>query len=445
MRIRALHSGLAVAIAVTVVCSAVVASPALDAGTVRYIAIIREHVGRDYEGMFREEGGAFRHPFLAPGSAQYGDVLWDWDSWLSDVALRQVLLERGDDAARRKALRYEEGCVLNYLNYGGMDGWVPILLKRQSPPRQTLLTAFDSYATNMHKPCLAQHAAFIVKLNGGDAEWLRENFYPLQAFVNRYKNHQRHSATGLYFWNGDAAIGVDNDPATFMCPAKSSGSIYLNCMMYKELLALVYLCDRLSLAEIGAEYRRDADELKTAIQKHCWDERDGYFYSVDLNLLPYEGKPFAGDPQLRLHAGYPRDYDCLIQRLGVWSGFLAMWAGIATPEQVSGWWRSISKTSKPSTRPTACAHSRRWKRCTTCALPETPRSGPDRSGAYRTISCGAGSSITATTPRRRNSRGKPCACSAAISSAAARCTSTICPKAASRCSTKDFRTGISSC
>lgn len=34
-----------------------------------------------------------------------------------------------------------------------------------------------------------------------------------------------------------------------------------------------------------------------------------------------------------LHCGYPPDWDCLIQRIGVWSGFLALWAGIATPEQ----------------------------------------------------------------------------------------------------------------
>jgi putative isomerase len=31
--------------------------------------------------------------------------------------------------------------------------------------------------------------------------------------------------------------------------------------------------------------------------------------------------------------GNSREWDCLIQRIGVWSGFLAMWAGIASPEQ----------------------------------------------------------------------------------------------------------------
>lgn len=310
------------------------ASPSVSADdTAKYIPIIRTQIHKDYQGMFREQGGAFKYPFLTPGSQQYGDILWDWDSWWSDVALRQILLENGSTEDAAKALKYEQGCVLNYLNYGGMDGWIPIIIKRKSGTRNEVKGDQDIYATNMHKPCLAQHAAFLTKLNGGDAEWLRDGFYYLQAFVNKYKNHQRHKATGLYFWNDDMAIGVDNDPCTYMRPAKSSGSIYLNCMMYKELTALVYLCDRLNMSEIGAEYQRDADDLKAAIQKNCWDERDGFFYSVDLNLLPYEPRPFAGDSHIMLHSGYPRDYDCLIQRIGVWSGFMAMWAGIATPEQ----------------------------------------------------------------------------------------------------------------
>lgn len=37
---------------------------------------------------------------------------------------------------------------------------------------------------------------------------------------------------------------------------------------------------------------------------------------------------------LFLHVGgQPRQYDCLIQRFSVWSGFMALWAGIATPQQ----------------------------------------------------------------------------------------------------------------
>lgn len=37
---------------------------------------------------------------------------------------------------------------------------------------------------------------------------------------------------------------------------------------------------------------------------------------------------------LFLHAGgQPRQYDCLIQRFSLWSGFMTLWAGIATPQQ----------------------------------------------------------------------------------------------------------------
>jgi len=55
----------------------------------KYIKLIRKNLSENYKGMFREAGGAMDYPFLTPGSDQYADVLWDWDSWLSNVALRQ--------------------------------------------------------------------------------------------------------------------------------------------------------------------------------------------------------------------------------------------------------------------------------------------------------------------------------------------------------------------
>ena len=83
---------------------------------------------------------------------------------------------------------------------------------------------------------------------------------------------------------------------------------------------------RTQYAKAFQQYQKDAVKLKASILEHCWDERDGFFYSVDLNLLPVENVA-------QLHSGQPRDWDCLIQRIGVWSGFLSLWAGIATPEQ----------------------------------------------------------------------------------------------------------------
>ncbi len=301
----------------------------------KYTSLCRKYIYSEMEGMYREPGGALKYPFLAPGSSQYLDMLWDWDSWLSDVALRQILLERGHKSDSLKALPYEQGCVLNSLNYGGMDGWIPIWIERNAPTREEMLSVRNPWKSNMHKPTLAQHAAFIVRTMNGDAEWLREDFYFLQAFINKYLNFHRHKATGLLYWETDEAIGVDNDPSTFFRPPGSSGSIFLNVLMVKELSAMAYLAGCLNLPDITRFYAGEAGKLKENIRTHCWDPRDSFYYSVDLNLRPVE-KPDMSALQpgaLYLHTGQPRTYDCLIQRLSVWSGFMAMWAGVATQQQ----------------------------------------------------------------------------------------------------------------
>nr|HPN47645.1 trehalase family glycosidase [Bacteroidales bacterium] len=303
----------------------------------KYKNICRTYIHKEMKGMYREAGGALPYPFLAPGSNQYLDMLWDWDSWLSNVALRQILLEKGKEKDREEALKYEQGCVLNALSYGGMDGWIPIWIERDAPSRQEMLSTRNPWKSNMHKPCLAQHAAFIVRNINGDAEWLRESFYFLQAFVNKYLNFHRHQATGLMYWQTDEAIGVDNDPSTFYRPDASSGSIFLNCLMYKELLAMDYLAQCLNLKDIATFYYKEAARLLENIREHCWDPRDGFYYSVDLNLRPIE-KPdieFLEAGKLYLHTGQPRTYHCLIQRFSVWSGFMAMWSGVATDEQAA--------------------------------------------------------------------------------------------------------------
>lgn len=322
-----------IAVALFFYCTAVNAGSGQKTSD-QYSDIIKSYVYKDYKGMFRKSGGALKYPFLTPGSKQYDDVLWDWDSWLSDIALRQVLSDVGSEKDSNEAIAYEQGCVLNYLNYGDWDGYIPIVIWKDSNPRNISLK--NLYDINMHKPVLAQHAAFLTRLQNGNAEWLRDKFYYLQAFVNNYKAHYRDKATGLYYWKTDVAIGVDNDPCTFFRPNGSSASIFLNCMMYKELKAMVYLSDCLNLKEIGKEYAKDAEQLKASVQENCWDERDGFYYSVDLNLRPVVNQQDStlGRPFL-IHSGYPRDYDCLIQRIEVWSGFLAMWSGIATKEQAA--------------------------------------------------------------------------------------------------------------
>lgn len=266
---------------------------------------------KNYRLCFREPDGLLTHPFIVPGSG-YTNSLWDWDSWLTDLALRRI-------AASGEMERYEKGCILNFLDHMDAAGRIPICILPK-------MTAFEEYPgqKNIHKPCLAQHALFIAE-QSGDAEWLREQYGKLETFVGWYARNCRHES-GLYFWLDDFAIGVDNDPCTFYRPDGSSASIYLNCLMYRELLAMAELGARLGLEGKADCYRAEAEALKGAIQTCCWDERDGMFYNVDINLLPV-------DRTKKLHSSCPRHWSTLIQRIDVWSCFLPMWAGLATPEQ----------------------------------------------------------------------------------------------------------------
>lgn len=269
---------------------------------------IQEYALQNYKKMLREPEGNLKYKFLVPGSV-YAQQLWDWDSWLANVAIRQF--------AKDDIREYERGCILNFLEYIDEQGRIPVVIKPD-----TMGPDYNKMVANVHKPCLAQHAAFIIQQQQ-DAEWLRRYFEKMLRFVDYYTEHCRHSC-GLYYWINDMAIGVDNDPCTFYRPQNSSGSIYLNCLMYKELEAVCYIGKRLGVDV--TKYEAEKEHLKTAVQNLCYDERDRFFYSVDLNLMPI-------DPSKGVHSGAPRTWECLIQRIGVWSGLMALWSGIATPEQ----------------------------------------------------------------------------------------------------------------
>ncbi|MDE6373079.1 MAG: glycoside hydrolase family 37 [Clostridia bacterium] len=278
----------------------------------KYVNLINDYVRAHYKKMFREPKGILKYHFIVPGSC-YSNELWDWDSWLTDIALRQ--LNGIDDISE-----YEKGCILNFLTNTGENGETPIVIS----PERCGFDFINKKETNIHKPMIAQHALFAGE-QSGDYDWLKPYFDKLEAFISFYFERCRHES-GLFFWIDDCAIGVDNDPCTFYRPDKSSASILLNCLMYKELLAMERLSRKFGFSEKADDYYAKACNLRESIRKECWDERDGFFYSVDLNLLPI-------DKNSVLHSGSPRHWNCLLQRIGVWSGFLAMWSGIATEEQ----------------------------------------------------------------------------------------------------------------
>jgi len=283
----------------------------------KYIDTITEYSKNTYRNMTRKAEGELKYPFLVPGSASYNDCLWDWDSWLSDIAIRQIMKDNCDDNS--EILACEKGCILNFLDYADDEGRIPISVKTTGIPDM-----FKMENSNIHKPCFAQHIAFIIMQENGEADWIEAGWSKVERYTNYYFENFYHKETGLFFWKNDFAIGVDNDPCTFYRPENSSASIYLNCLMYKELEAMAYISRK--LGKDDRFYDEKAEKLKSCINEHMWDEKCGLYFSVDLNLLPI-------DKTAELHSGMPRHWHCLIQRIDVWSCFMAMWAGIADEHQ----------------------------------------------------------------------------------------------------------------
>ena len=287
--------------------------------------LLKDYIKTSADQMTRESAGVLKHPYTvasAPDSPYYADGLWDWDSWLISVALGQV--ER-DTKSPGRFLAYEEGNVLNFLDHTDPNGVTPIQLNTEGSVDFGNHTTAPGFKQNMHKPVLAQQAAMLTQRRR-NVDWLRPHVGTLESFLDRYLQSHIHAETGLAYWQTDLAVGVDNDPSVYYRPDASTASIYLNCLLYRELLAYGYLLEELGRIEQANVWRGRAQDLADAVNTYCWDERDGTFYSADLALRPINTDDW-------LHRGAPRRWSSVLLRIDSWSSFLPLWAGFASQEQ----------------------------------------------------------------------------------------------------------------
>lgn len=279
---------------------------------------LKEYVTTIANNLLSPPMGDFQHPAIVVSkNSSYPCQLWDWGNWMNNVAVRQVVTGQGE---ADKLFTYEKGSVMNFLNAQRADGSIDIVIA--SKPEMDLAPIMPH--KNVHKPVLAQHVAFICKYTQ-DIAWLKEIYPRLERFNAFYEKNAKHES-GLFYFFDDFAIGVDNDPSTFYRPDNSSASIFLNSLMYMELGAMAYLAGLIDEKKKQQAYLEKQTQLKDAINTCCYDEKDGMYYSCDINLRPI-------DNTVLLHSGAPRHYSTLIQRLGCWSSFLPLWAGIPTQEQ----------------------------------------------------------------------------------------------------------------
>jgi len=307
--------------------------------TDRWMRLLEEHIRENSVQMMREPDGLLKHPYTVPSSPDsplYSTVLWDWDSWFVSVVLGQVEADTGEAG---RFFEYEQGSIINFLEHSDEDGVMPIMLHPTNGP---LLHGdpgrAGGFGENMHKPVLAQHAALLAQRKGS-AEWIRPYLPAMNAFLERYFTSHIHAGTGLAYWQSDFAVGVDNDPSVFYRPDKSTASIYLNCLLYREVLAYASIVEELGDLGASIRWRGRAQDLADAMNTYCWDERDGTYYSVDLDLRPIDEDDW-------LHKGAPRAWTSVLLRIDNWSSFLPLWAGFPSQEQAD---RMVERLRDPQT------------------------------------------------------------------------------------------------
>jgi len=277
--------------------------------------------------LLRPADGILKHPSVAPSlpGKRYSTQLWDWDTlWTSHGLFRLAALQH-DKSLKRKLCEHVSGSLLNFLEHASVDGRIPILMTPNNPDPLRVLGA-NASSKNQAKPVFGQ-LGLLAADQHGEVGWLAPSFDKILGFYEAWTAHNT-SSIGLLVWGDDVAIGDDNDPTTFGRPSFSSANLLLNCLFHQDLLASAELARRIGRSTDHDRLLVQAETLAQRIQMYCWDPRDSYFYSVDVQCVDRRAELIPTVPR-----GMDMSWKCLPMRIQMFTGFLPLWCGIASQAQ----------------------------------------------------------------------------------------------------------------
>jgi putative isomerase len=300
----------------------------MDEASRRYEAALRDYVGKNIRGVLKAPKACLKHPFIDPGSVYDGN-LWDWDSFWAVYGFF-AMLDR--DPSLKNALgdlvvEHARGNVRNFFDHQLPDGYIPMMVEVSDKTEPYLNARHrEGVLMNMHKPFLCMQAALISGYTD-DWSWLTPFRDGFDRYFARYDADYYNANCGLYVWVDDIMIGMDNDPASFGRPRSSTANVFLNAFMVMELRSMALICDRLGEPEASRAFEGKASALAERIQAECWDPRDRFFYSVDVDIKTRQYDWF--------HKGLGVFWKTLPIKIRAWTGFLPLVAGFATKEQAA--------------------------------------------------------------------------------------------------------------
>ena len=280
--------------------------------------------------LLRPPGGLMTYPSVAPSlpGKAYGPSLWDWDTlWTSRALFRHANLTN-DREFRSKIGEHAKGSLFIFFANQREDGRMPIMiLPDKLDFFGNVRKDIPANKKNQAKPVLGQ-LALLTSDEVGDSSWFGPYFDKLLLFYKAWTSSNM-SQVGLLVWSDDVAIGDDNDPTTFGRPPFSSANLLLNCLFYEDLQAAAELASRLNRPQDAQQLKKQAQELGANLLKYCWDPRDKFFYTVDVQCVDHRVELIGYKGKLDM------SWKCLPLRFQMFTGFLPMWCGLATADQAN--------------------------------------------------------------------------------------------------------------
>ncbi|HXE08801.1 MAG TPA: trehalase family glycosidase [Acidobacteriaceae bacterium] len=280
--------------------------------------------------LLRPPQGILKYPSIAPSlpGKTYSTSLWDWDTLWTTRGLFAYAKLAGDRALHDQICEHAIGSLNNFLDHQSEEGRIPIMVDVH---RADLFGSVEKDAPayrNQAKPVFGQ-LALLTADQIGSPERLAPFLDKLLAFYSTWTKTNL-SQPGLLVWGDDVAIGNDNDPTTFGRPFFSSANLLLNCLFYQDLKATAQLAARVS--RIGDSHQLDAqaEQLAAKIRELCWDPRDRYFYTADVQCVDRRAELIP-----TVKPGMAMSWSTVPLRIQTFTGFLPLWAGIATHDQAA--------------------------------------------------------------------------------------------------------------
>ena len=230
---------------------------------------------------------------------------WSWDSWKHASASALYNPELAKNEVRSLFAYQDEE-----------TGMIPDYVSR----RKERINWRDS------KPPLSTWAVRNIYHATGDKEFVKEMYDKLLKYHNWWYTHRDHDGNGICeygstdgtliaaAWESGMDNGVRFDDAVMLKNepdyswSMDQENICLNSFLYAEKLYLIELGNEIGRNEQADKLQKEADFIKTYIQKNMYDEETGFFYDRKLE---------TGE---------------LVKVMGA-ECWLPLWAGVATAEQ----------------------------------------------------------------------------------------------------------------